>query len=313
MKNQIDIEFSRLMDFIKTYDVTQMKDAIIKNLRYFSDTDKLNYNATINYFNKYKLWGSFYPESEVYELADNRAQALVEHRQDFEWLYDKLYDFHSKSILVNILSYWLSSDLKKIKQIHGSPFHQYFDLDIIKCDENEVFVDIGAYIGDTMVDYVKTFREGCYKRIYCYEIMPANIDYIRKNIELFSLKNVIVNAKGASDKSGFLFLSNNGVSSIGKLSENGEIKVPTVAIDDDINESVTFIKMDIEGAEEQALLGLRKKILESHPKLALSVYHNHKDLWKLARIIDEIDPSYNFYLRYYGSALLPTEYLLYGV
>ncbi len=313
MKNQIDIEFSRLMDFIKNYDVTQMKDAIKRNLRYFSDTDKPNYNAIIDYYNKYKLWGSYYPEKDIYELVDNRAQALVEHRQDFEWLYDKLCDYHSKRILVNILSYWLSTDYKKIKQIQSNPFDQYFDLDIIKCDENEVFVDIGAYIGDTMVNYVKTFGADCYKRIYCYEIMPANIDYIKKNIELFNLKNVVVNEKGASNKSDFLYLSENEVSSIATLSESGAFKVPTVTIDNDIDEPVTFIKMDIEGAEEQALLGLRKKILESHPKLALSVYHNHKDLWKLARIIDEIDPSYHFYLRYYGGSLLPTEYLLYGV
>ena len=56
-----------------------------------------------------------------------------------------------------------------------------------------------------------------------------------------------------------------------------------------------------------------EKNAESHPKLALSVYHNHKDLWKLARMISEIDPTYRFYLRYYGGNLCPTEYLLYAI
>jgi len=311
--NQIDGEFSRLMDFIKTYDVMQMEDAIKRNLRYFKDTDKPNYTATVNYYNKYKLWGAIYPERGVYELVSNRARALVEHREDFEWLYSRLCDYRSKKILLNILSYWLSSDFQKIRQIQDKLYHQYFDFDLVQCDRNEVFVDIGAYIGDTMVDYANMFGAECYKRIYCYEIMPANIEYIEKNIALFNLKNVAVRAKGASDKNGTLYLSGDTVSSVSRLSEDGEIKVPTVAIDDDIDEPVTFIKMDIEGAEEQALQGCRKKIQESHPKLALSAYHNHKDLWKLARMIDEMDTSYHFYLRYHGEALLPTEYVLYAI
>lgn len=65
--------------------------------------------------------------------------------------------------------------------------------------------------------------------------------------------------------------------------------------------------------KERALEGCRGKIRESHPKLALSAYHNHKDMWRLARIVDETDASYKFYLRYYGRALLPTEYVSYAI
>lgn len=110
-----------------------------------------------------------------------------------------------------------------------------------------------------------------------------------------------------------MFISSNGMSSEIKLSEGGEIAVKTVKIDDDIDEDITFIKMDIEGGEEEALLGCVEKIRRNHPKLALSVYHNHKDIWKLARIVYNIDSSYNFYMRYYGSPILPTEYMLYAV
>lgn len=311
--NQIDREFECLMDYAKNNSVSQMKDAVINNLEYFRNTDLPNYTVTINYFNKYKLWGAIYPENGIYELADNRAQALVEHRQDFEWLYGRLSDYRSKKILLNLLSYWLFSDYRRISQIMDKSFHQYFDLDLIHCDKNEVFVDVGAFIGDTMVDYVNMYGAECYKRIYCYEIMPANVEYINRNIEVFHLENVVVREKGASDRSGELYITGDEVTSVKKLAESGEIKIPTVAIDDDIEEPVTFIKMDIEGGEEKALLGCRKKILESHPKLALSVYHNHKDIWKLARIIEQTDPSYRFYLRYHGESLLPTEYLLYAI
>lgn len=313
--NRTDREFGALMDFIRPYSVGEITEAVERNLNVMKRNDGPNYNATVAYYNKYQLWGLYDPEHGVHELSENRARALVEHREDFEWLYGRLEDWRSRIILTNLLSYWLTSKHQKIAQIVDHTFHQYFDLDLVRCDGNEVFVDIGAYIGDTMVDYVRTFGETCYRRIYCYEITPANLEYIRKNIALFRLDNVVVREKGASDRAGVLYLDppEKGASSVTRLGESGRIEVPTAAIDDDIDEPVTFIKMDIEGAEEQALAGCRKKIAENRPKLALSVYHNHKDLWKLARMIDEYAPGYRFYLRYYGYPLLPTEYLLYAL
>ena len=149
--------------------------------------------------------------------------------------------------------------------------------------------------------------------MYCYEILPSNVREIQNFIQKYGLKNVVVRAKGAADCTGSMFLTDDSVSSVEHLSNTGKIQVETIPIDDDISEPVTFIKMDIEGAEESALLGCRKKIQESHPKLALSVYHNQKDLWKLAEIVHEMDPSYKFYLRYYGGNLCPSEFILYAV
>ena len=311
--NQIDVEFESLMEFMEGKDVSQMAEAIKRNLKYFSTTNNRVYNNTVNFINEHKLWGTYYPEQEDYELAENRAHAFVEHREDFKWLYQILNDYRSKRILVNILYYWLMSDPKRIDQIYDQTFSQYFDLDIVKCSKDEVFVDVGGFIGDTLVSYIKTFGNDCYKKLYCYEIAPANIEYIEKNIELFHIDHVEIKEKGASDRNGTMYLSSNELSSINQLSESGEMTVPIVKIDDDIEEDVTFIKMDIEGGEEKALLGCLEKIKKNHPKLALSVYHNHKDLWKLTRMIYEADPSYHFYLRYYGSPVFPTEYILYAI
>lgn len=214
---------------------------------------------------------------------------------------------------INILYYWLMSNPQKIEQIYDRTYDQYFDLDIVKCRENEVFVDIGGYIGDTLINYSRAFGKNGYKRIYCYEIVPANIAYIEKNVERLNLDNVVIRKKGARDQAGTMYLSSNELSSVKQLSETGTIPVLIVKIDDDIEENVTFIKMDIEGGEEEALLGCLDKIKKNHPKLALSVYHNHKDIWKLPRIIYDADPSYHFYIRYYGSPIFPTEYVLYAV
>lgn len=311
--NQIDRDFEELIKFIRQYDFQGIREAVIRNLKYFSVNNYPLYRSSVNFLNEHKLWGTYYPEMEDYELADNRAHAFTEHLEDFEWIYHNLRDNRSKKILVNILYYWLMSDPGKIEQIYDRTFSQYFDLDLVKCSKDEVFVDIGGYTGDTLASYARTFGKNTYKRLYCYEIVPADIEYIEENIKRLQLDNVVLRKKGASSKSGTMYLTDNVLSSVSHLSESGSIAVPIVKIDDDIEEDVTFIKMDIEGAEEDALLGCLEKIRKNHPKLALSVYHNHKDMWKLPKIIHDVDPSYKFYLRYYGSTILPTEYILYAI
>ena len=74
-----------------------------------------------------------------------------------------------------------------------------------------------------------------------------------------------------------------------------------------------MIKMDIEGGETKAIIGCSKHIKEDNPKLLISVYHNYEDLWKIPRMIEEINNNYNFYLRCYGTELFPTEIILYAI
>lgn len=311
---QVDKYFGRFMDFIGQRNLDGVKDAIKQNLLHQKITDPGSYQAIVNYYNKYSsLWGGYDPEKGINDLIENRADALVNHKQDFEWLYNRLGDYRSKKILLNILTYWLKTDKALIGSICDKCFSQYYDFDLIHCDENEVFVDVGAYIGDSLIEYTNMYGRDCYQKIYCYEVVPANVERILNNVEAFRLKNVVVKSKGVGDKNGVLYLEQDGISSVNQLSKSGTIEIPTVAIDEDIEGPVTFIKMDIEGAEEQALMGCREKIKEYHPKLALSAYHNHKDLWKLARIVDETDPTYRFYIRYYGFPLVPTEYVLYAL
>lgn len=311
-KTYIDRQFSNLIDFIKKHSEEELVNSIKHNFKYISNKNPRQYKNIINFYNEHKMWGTIDLDSGDYTLIENNARSLFQNWRNYEWLYNKLDDYRSKKILTTILTYWLMMDYSKLPQIIDQTYNQYFDLDLIKCDENEVFVDIGSYIGDTLVDYIKTFGKN-YKNIYCYEIVPANIEYIKKNIELFKINNVTIRELGVSDKNGSLFLDKDEVSSISKLKSSGQFEVKTTTIDEDIKKPVTFIKMDIEGAEEKALLGCQQQIKKHHPKLAICVYHNNDHLWRLAKIIDELNPNYKFYLRYYGGPFLPTEYLLYAI
>lgn len=85
-----------------------------------------------------------------------------------------------------------------------------------------------------------------------------------------------------------------------KMDENGNIIVDVVDLDNVVkNEKVTFIKMDIEGAEQEALMGAKKLISTYHPRMAISVYHRNDDIYEIPKMILEMDNSYTFYLRHY--------------
>ena len=76
---------------------------------------------------------------------------------------------------------------------------------------------------------------------------------------------------------------------------------------------MTLIKADIEGAEQHALTGARRHILNDHPKLLISVYHSNEDLWQIPRMILDISRDYTLYLRHHGSPIYPTEITLIAV
>ena len=87
-------------------------------------------------------------------------------------------------------------------------------------------------------------------------------------------------------------------------------EVEVVRIDDDIQEPVTFIKMDIEGAEKDALIGCKEQIQTNRPNLAICTYHGHEDIILIPKLIDEYAPGYKFFMRHHGGNQVPTEYSL---
>lgn len=73
----------------------------------------------------------------------------------------------------------------------------------------------------------------------------------------------------------------------------------------------TYIKMDIEGAEAEALLGAKESIEKNKPKLAICLYHKPDDIFKLPLLVHKINPLYKMYIRHYSN--YHTDTLLYAV
>ena len=252
-------------------------------------------------------WGKLSFEQEEFEELEKRAEVLKNHADDFLYLYNNLEDYRSKQVLYGILNYWYNNCFEELGKSRENNFNQYFDLDLIDVKDNEVFVDVGAYTGDTILNYINSY--GKYKHIYGYEITLDSIKIMQNNLKDYD--NIIIKRKALSDtRNDFFINSNEASASANTLSNFGSDKVSSVTLDEDIKEKVTLIKMDIEGGEEKALIGAINHIKKDTPKLLISVYHNHDDLWKIPKLINTINENYKFYLRYFGNKYYPTEVVL---
>jgi hypothetical protein len=121
---------------------------------------------------------------------------------------------------------------------------------------------------------------------------------------------------GVYSKDGVLYFSGEGTN--GKVSEisreaGGEKSIGVRSIDGlNLQEKITFIKMDIEGAEIDALIGAKETILRWKPKLAISIYHSNEDMVRIAEYIHEIMPEYKLYVRHCNKYPFAHETVLYA-
>ncbi len=306
--NIIDRNFSALVGEIKSLSEKELYYRIRKS---FDAVPRETQISCMNFFNQFNYWGRLDIDNGIYEEIEGKQAALSEHMDDFVWLYERLADYRSKKTLYAILNNWYRYDFASTSQTREYLFSEYFDLDLVKCSKDEVFVDLGAFTGDTVLSYISNYGEDCYKKIYCYEITPATFEILKKNLEKY--ERIDLRLKGIGDAAGMMSVSENAAgSSANTLGEDGG-EIPVTTLDADISEPVTLIKADIEGFEQKALLGMKNHILNDHPKLLISVYHNNEDLWKIPQMIHDMSKDYSFYLRYNSSPIYPTEITLIAV
>lgn len=305
--NYIDKEFKKLTTLLEQLNIEE----IFYNIKYnYSRLSEERKKSLEDYFNQFGYWGTLDYKNNDYTEIYEKALSLKNNLEDYKWLYNKLQDYRSKKLLLAILNNWYKYDFINLEKSRETNYNDYFDLDIIKC-EQEVLVDLGAYIGDTTLDYINTYGIDSYKKIYCYEITPDIFAILKNN--LANYPNIICKRNAVGDKKGIMYVNNSDVdASANTISEEGNVEIKMVTLDEDIKEKITILKMDIEGYEQKAILGAQNHIKKDKPKLLLSVYHNNEDLWKIPKMIEEICPGYKFYLRNNGGGIFPTEITLIG-
>lgn len=310
--NCVEADFACLMYYLEAASVQEIEDVLKENLKTVHKENMELYQKLLLVYKAYSgFWGELNPEEGVYDCIHQRAQALKEHINEWKWLFKELYDNRSKMILYNILMNWITFDVQWLKTSTETVFADYFDLDLIpETSVDEVFVDLGGYIGDTVEDFVASYSDR-YKRIYTYEVNPQNYQELMENIAQY--RNVIARNKAIGAERGTMYLNLEIGGSSTTIAKTGELEVDVVTLDEDIEERISWIKMDIEGSEQSALQGCRRHIENEKPKLTICTYHNNEDIWKIPQMVKEYNEDYKLYLRYNGNKDWPSEYVLFAL
>lgn len=271
---------------------------------------------------RYELWkrdsdGRFgikkFHELNTYHLIESNMDKIQKVRK---MLCDeksvKLYD-----IFVEKLKY----NEKHHEYLTDNYFDHYFSDGIFKYSNNEILVDGGALDGDDAIWFSEMLEreKKVLKKVYCFEPDEINFQKTYNNLEKYFKLNAKLDEdrnKAISDRFevfraglfneerriGFCAYGSEG----SRMPDDEELgsSVQAVKLDSIIKEdTVTFIKFDLEGCEVAAIKGAKETIIKNKPKLALCIYHNVEDLWEIPLLIKEYVPEYKFFVRHHNMTI----------
>jgi FkbM family methyltransferase len=193
---------------------------------------------------------------------------------------------------------------------HLDEENTYFEDEIVEFNDHEVFIDGGSFDFGSSNFLLKKARNKI-KKIYAFEPEPEKWDRITAEIESSGFGNAeLIKAGLWSKKDTLKFIA--GKQGGSAIAPDGNVFVAVESLDGmNILEKVTFIKMDIEGAELEALRGARAIIRRNKPKLAICVYHKPNDIIDIPLYVKKLVPEYQFYLRHYSD--YESETVMYAV
>lgn len=238
---------------------------------------------------------------DVPVCADDDTLFTIEYLKQNEAYFDKVYsllcDEMSRRTFIDTVNFKISGKLKYLKR-STSPIDEVYE-NILTLTDNEDFVDLGAYNGDTVKEFL-SFTGGKFSSITAFEPDGKNFKKLKKTVDSLNLsENVrLFNIGSHSDKDTLFFANKAGRNSA--LSTKGKIAILVDSVDNILSSRrASVIKLDVEGAEEQSLKGCEKTIKQYKPKIMLSAYHKNSDLYLLPLMLYDYNADYRFYFRHH--------------
>ncbi len=251
-----------------------------------------------------------FPEEQIFSFKDgyqfmrqSRVEPVSMTLEKFRTYldgYERAYDFfeeeESKRIILEIINNYLFNSGFE----YDNPKDSYFPPQFV-FGEKEVFIDGGLYTGDTTEEFIRRVG-GTYSRVIGFDIDKKNLESAYRNLD--GVRNVEIIEKGLWNRTESQH-AELGIMAGSNIKEDAEDIVELVRLDElfqnvPIENYPTFIKLDIEGSEKQALQGMEMIIKKAKPKLAVCVYHRPEDIYVLPELIKQMNPTYRFLLKHYS-------------
>lgn len=218
------------------------------------------------------------------------------------YTYNLLKDYISKKIFINLINFRITGKINYLEYSLNNMLNNKNDL--LNFNDNEVFIDIGAYNGDTIKEFLK-INNNKFKKIYAFECDKKNFLKLKKNIvennqiklyniAIFNKKTKVIISGNATRNT---YIINNNNNFLYNQIKNNYYEIEADKLDNLIFEHPTYIKYDVEGTEMLALQGSKKIIKNYLPKLCISIYHKNNDMFDIPIFINQISKKYDFYIR----------------
>ena len=217
----------------------------------------------------------------------------MENADKIEQVYDSLADDYSRKVYANIINFKISGKIKYLAEVTSTKADIYKN--IIKPNLNEVYVDLGAYNGDTIKEFLE-FTHGKYVSIYALEPDKKNFKKLAKFVDGMSHVYAYNSAAWCIDTE-LPFAAKAGRQSA--INAAADSMVGALSVDSVLaKKPATIIKMDVEGFEREAIWGAARTIAHYSPKMLVSLYHRNEDIFELPLLIKKLNPSYKLYIRH---------------
>ena len=214
------------------------------------------------------------------------------HVAEWQCIFDALSDEESRTTLLEVIQYRLTANANYMHRHKVRLNDQYFE-EFMQF-QNEVFVDAGGFDGDTTEEFCKRYPD--YEKVFLFEPSDTNLNLAK--LRLQGYKNIEFFPVGLSNEQGVLHF-NPEAGSASAVTSVGDVSIEVDTLDKLVQERVSFIKMDLEGWELQALEGCKAHITNAKPKLAIAVYHHARDFRLVYKYVMSLNPRYKVYLRHY--------------
>ena len=217
---------------------------------------------------------------------------LINNIEDIEKAYSLLCDEKSKQVFENIIKFQITGNLDYCFDCETNKNEAF---EILNLCENESFLDLGAYRGDTVKEFLHYAK--VYEKIVAIE--PDRKTFKKLQINCENLKNCVTLNNAIWNESKELFFdSDKGRGSSAK--DNGE-SIFSITVDElrEKHGTFTYLNVDVEGSEKEMLQGAEITLQQDKPKLCMAVYHRSEDIFYLVNKINEINGDYKIYLRHH--------------
>jgi len=257
------------------------------------------------------LTKSGFPSNQIYYFRSPSQLTLetfrTQYLDDYRWAYKFFADSNSKQKILDRIKHYFWGVPVPLNSLYVDG---YFAYPGICLTDNEVYIDGGAYTGDTVEEFLNAVK-GNYSHIYSFEPDPKNYETLCVNLSQYDHIDVIQYGLW-SVKTQLNLRVTGGAEHVGSgltlyESQRDTITVPVTSLDAFFEDKPerswpTLIKMDVEGAEKEALIGGTEIIRNKKPQMVICVYHKPEDIYELPQTILNIRNDYKLSLWQIGES-----------